>query len=103
MKLKFKYFLDRIAKCFWRYGDVADPPRGFRPFPTTCLHIGLQPTVPIAVEDFETAAAELRSAQPLFRRRSRIGDRALLLQLRQIVGRRPTNTRDSRLPFRGAP
>jgi hypothetical protein len=39
-------------------------PGGFRPFPTTCYRSVSSRPVPIAIEDCETVAAELRRCQP---------------------------------------
>ncbi len=49
---------------FWRYRNAADPPSDFRPFRRRAYRSVCSRPVPIAIEDFETAAAELRDAQP---------------------------------------
>src|SRR5436190_24303294 len=50
-------FLNRIAKCFWRYGSSADVPGCVRPLSNCVLRDGCY-AVPVAVKESKTAAAE---------------------------------------------
>ena len=72
-------------------------------FRAACLQVRLLPTMPVAVKKSEIAAKERDGPPDVFRRYSQTAGRALSLRLRQIVGRRPKDTHDSRLPSRDAP